>query len=83
MWSRASAVLPLASLASKAKYSLLMITPETFVRRNKNRNRKSYLCHFSLREFVLPFLEFVPFLANFCTHNPFSQPIVVFELNAC
>ena len=76
MWSRASAVLPLASLASKAKYSLLMITPETFVRRNKNRNRKSCLCHFSLREFVLPFLD------NFCTHIPFSQPIVVFELNA-
>ena len=33
MWSQASAVLPLASKA-KAKYSLLMITPQTFIRPN-------------------------------------------------
>ena len=39
MWSQASAVLPLASKA-KAKYSLLMITPQTFIRPNIDHDQK-------------------------------------------
>ena len=38
MWSQASAVLPLASKA-KAKYSLLMITPQTFIRPNTDATK--------------------------------------------